>query len=185
MAPTAVLVPLPGVAGAIDGWRRQHTADGREGMPAHVTLLYPFLEAASLADGDLAAVEDALRPFAAFDVAFPRLARFAGEPAVLYLVPRPAAPFVAMTQALVAAFPDHPPYAGAHRTIVAHATVAVSGDAGVLDSIEAALAPRLPIRCRVDVALLMEHGGAVGWRPRARFRLAAPTGTLPSWTAAT
>jgi len=53
---------------------------------------------------------------AAFAVTFAESARFAGEVETLYLRPEPSGPFAAMTEALAAAFPEHPPYGGVSLT---------------------------------------------------------------------
>ena len=51
---------------------------------------------------------------------FERTGRF---PGVVWLAPEPAEPFIALTELLAAAFPDHPPYEGAHDEIVPHLTL--------------------------------------------------------------
>ena len=44
-------------------------------------------------------------------------------PRVLYLAPEPAAPFVELTQAIAARWPDHQPYGGEFDSVVPHVTV--------------------------------------------------------------
>ena len=45
------------------------------------------------------------------------------EDKVLWLAPDPAEPFRALTASVAAAFPEHPPYEGAHDDVVPHLTV--------------------------------------------------------------
>jgi hypothetical protein len=90
---------------------------------------------------------------------------------VLYLAPEPAQPFVDLIQALVTAFPNHPPYDGAHETIVPHATVAVSDDEAFLARLAADLVPGLPVGCRADSATLVERGVDLQWRRRSELTL--------------
>jgi hypothetical protein len=120
-----------------------------------------------------AALGEVLAAIPPFPFRLARTARF-GE-AVLYLAPEPVDPIVAITEAVVARFPEHPPYGWAHSEIVPHLTVAHCGDPStcedpaVLDEIEAALAPSLPIEARATEVVLMEGDGR--WRVRARLPL--------------
>lgn len=45
-------------------------------------------------------------------------------PGVVYLAPKPAALFIAFTQAVVERWPEHQPYGGAYEEIIPHLTVA-------------------------------------------------------------
>jgi hypothetical protein len=45
-------------------------------------------------------------------------------PGIVFLAPDPADRFVAVTNALADLFPEHPPYLGAHSSVVPHLTVA-------------------------------------------------------------
>src|SRR5512142_2156523 len=83
-------------------------------LPPHVTVLYPC-------PGEPLEIARVLAPFDQFDVTFTRLDRF---PGVLWLAPEPAEPFVAMTEAMIARFPDWQPYGGVYRSVIPHLTVA-------------------------------------------------------------
>jgi hypothetical protein len=76
---------------------------------------------------------------------------------------------VALVEALAAAFPQYPPYAGAHDSIVPHLTVA-HGEPEDFASIEAALRPALPVTAHVERVWLMAHG-LDGWHRRTPFPL--------------
>jgi hypothetical protein len=99
-------VLVPEAEPAIGSWRRRHSRDGAAGMPAHVTLLYPFP-----AEPDL----DALRAIAAGSAPFRFALRRVHEwpDGVVYLEPEPPEPFTRLTVELVDRFPDHQPYGGA------------------------------------------------------------------------
>ena len=129
-------------------------------MPAHVTLLWPCP-----ADED--GIRAALAGVVAFDVEFRALRRFAASD-TLYLAPEPPEPFVHATEALVARFPEWPPYGGLHDTIVPHLTAA-QGDS--CDAAEAAIAPLLPLRGRAHEAVLLTRSAPERWEPRASFSL--------------
>jgi len=162
-----VLVRVPEAEPVVGEWRQRYTLDAPGGIPAHVTVLFPFVEPERLGEveGRLA---ELVAGTAAFDLAFARTARW---PEILYLEPEPAEPFVALTHAIEREWPDQPPYGGAHETIVPHLTVAESADAAVLDRIAADVEPKLPIAIRVHEASLFveDHGGQ--WSEHGRLPL--------------
>jgi len=167
VAESAIVVLVPEADPVVGAFRRNHTAEGAHGMGAHVTLLYPFGDASLLDAARMARVSEALGPFSVFDFSLAAAMRFPANPRVLCLRPEPDEPFRAMTAALVAAFPEHPPYGGKYDDPIPHSTVAIGADA-VLDAIEHELAGSLPIAARAVEATLFEHAAA-GWRPLARL----------------
>jgi 2'-5' RNA ligase len=162
MAETVVLVPSPAADRAVSRWRRAHTGDGADGMPAHVTLLYPFADSRLLVAGMVSELREELARFPPFTLRLARLARFTGPPAVLYAVPEPRKRFLAMTAALTARF-GFLPYGGVHSEVIPHLTIAIAEDPVVLDAAEGDAAQRLPISDVVDAVEVWEHDPA-GWR---------------------
>jgi hypothetical protein len=136
-------------------------------MPAHVTLVYPFLRASRLDDAETRlALADLFKATPPLRFALARAARF---PGVLYLVPEPAQPIIDLIERLVARFPEAPPYEGRFADIVPHLTVAHADDPAVLARIEDALRPSLPLVVESDHATLcFEEDGY--WHPRAIYR---------------
>jgi 2'-5' RNA ligase len=131
----------------------------------HITLIYPFMPASRLN----ASVEEELRRLVArfepFDFELAQVGRF---PGILYLVPEPAEPFVALVEALSARWPEHPPYRGAFDTVIRHLTVAHGrGPLALTDE----LARALPIRASATEVDLMVMGRNGRWSQRASFRL--------------
>ena len=159
----AVIVPLPEAAPAVDAWREQ-TCQGKPstGVPPHVTLLAPFAPVSGAVLRELAEV---FAEATAFAVELRELRRF---PGTLYLAPDPAAPFAALTEALIRRFPGYPPYGDPSLPIVPHLTVA-QGDAELLDQVEAELTSSLPIAAEACGAVLLEQERGA-WRVRDRFR---------------
>jgi len=92
-----------------------------QGVPAHITVLFPFLEPATITLDTIASVRRALSGFRPFHFHLGSIAQFVDT---LYLAPDPAAPFVALTEAVVAEFPDYPPYGGQFSIVIPHLTVA-------------------------------------------------------------
>jgi 2'-5' RNA ligase len=168
---SAVVIEVPQVAPLVDGWRRQHTDDAPLGVPAHVTLLTPWVPAEQIDEQVEQRLADLLREADAFDFVLRRTARFREGP-LLYLPPEPPEPFVRLTEAIAAEWPEHPPYEGIHDTIVPHLTVAQADD-GLLDEIADVLEPELPIESRATEALLLEEGEDGFWRGRSKLLLGA------------
>src|SRR5207253_5282871 len=98
---TAIVVVVPEAQALYDAWRDRW--DPAPGVPAHVTLLFPFRPAELVDDGLLGELRDLFSPAAPFDVEFRRVGRFEE---VAWLVPEPSEPFVALTKALVARYPE-------------------------------------------------------------------------------
>src|SRR5262245_22899429 len=90
-------------------FRLAHDPMAARGVPAHITVLYPFR---SVVDENTAGVIGELASgIDVFDATFPSVGRFPGG--VVFLQPEPQEPFKAMTRMLEIAFPDCPPYGGA------------------------------------------------------------------------
>lgn len=166
---SAVLVTVPEAEPVVGEWRRRYTLDAPAGIPAHVTILFPFVEPERL-DAVEARLAELIAAVPAFDLTFARTARL---PELLYLEPEPAEPFVALTRAIEREWPDQPPYGGAYETIVPHLTVAESEDSALLDRIAAAVEPRLPIATRVREASVFVEGHAGRWREHGRLPFGA------------
>jgi 2'-5' RNA ligase len=171
VAETAIVLPVLEAEPAVGAVRRLHTVEGADGMPAHITLLYPFTDSEQLESSQLDRIGKALAAFAPFEAELTRTDRFE-RPAdtVVWLAPDPVEPFAAMADALAAEFPEHAPYGGKYESIVPHLTVAMSAAQNLLDAIEADVAGRLPIRIRVYEAALYEHTPD-GWKVRTPLPL--------------
>jgi 2'-5' RNA ligase len=140
------------------------------GVPAHVTVLYPFIPAARLVPAvrlALVRIAESLDPF---DIRFERVGRF---PAVVYLAPKPAAPFIALTEAVRAEFPGFPPYGGAFDEVVPHLTISEANEPIVneaaLEAIAARAAEALPARTRVSRLEVLIETSDGRWRSRWRI----------------
>lgn len=180
MAESAFIVRVPEVESHVARLRERFDPAARLGVPAHVTLLFPFLSP----DRISATVVEAALGIASAARAFPfRLATLQRFPGVLYLAPEPAAPFVALTRALVRRFPEFPPYGGQFPTIVPHLTVAHANDAE-REAAESELLASLPAPDGVsaschEITLIENSSGR--WRPMHVFPLApAGRGHAPS-----
>jgi 2'-5' RNA ligase superfamily len=131
--------------------------DPTTGVPAHVTVLFPFAPRGSFDRDELASL---LAAHAAFEFELASVERFPG--AVTYLAPVPAAPFEALTEAVWRRWPEHPPYESAHDVVVPHLTLS-------LEHVEPDVA--LPIHAGVREVALLEEDEAGRWHAVDAFPL--------------
>ncbi|MFJ9537652.1 2'-5' RNA ligase family protein [Streptomyces sp. NPDC101225] len=163
---TALVVPVPEAEPSVRSWRKRFDPAAQAGVPAHVTVVFPFLPASLVGAATCAALDEIVGRHRSFDVRFEECGRF---PGVLYLAPVPDAPFRRLTQAVVERWPEAPPYGGKYDPHP-HLTVAQGQDEAVLDEIEVGLRPCLPFAARVPTVDLVVHSGTE-WQHRASFAL--------------
>jgi len=175
---TAFVVLVPEAEPLVAALRSRFDPSSALGVPAHITVLHPFVPPVQLTPEVLARAAAALFGLQPFDFLLARVQRF---PGVLYLALEPAAPFVALTEALVRAFPAFPPFGGVHDRIVPHLTVA-QGDDHTLQradtELRAALRAHGPVAapCR-ELCLLQNAGGF--WREWHRLALRGQGDPVP------
>jgi 2'-5' RNA ligase len=148
--------------------RRRHDPAARQGMPAHITLVFPFAEPQALSPEDRRRLAAVFAGAAPLELTFAATGRFAG---VLWLAPEPVAAIVDLVMRLAEAFPAYPPYGGTFGTVVPHLTLA-QGDEALLSRLERRIAGRLrqPIVAPVQAAVLFATR-ADRWLPVERFAL--------------
>jgi hypothetical protein len=160
---TAVIVPVPPAEAVVEQHRRRLDRSAAWGVPAHVTVLYPFLRPEEVDQTALAALSAAVATVEAFEVTFAATAWFGTD--VLWLAPEPEEPLRQLTLAVWEAFPHCPPYGGAYDVVEPHLTVAerALGRLEDLASAQEAVRTGLPFSQRVDHVLLI----AGSQRPRS------------------
>jgi 2'-5' RNA ligase len=172
-ARTALVVVTGEAESAVGPWRRRFDAEAvARRIPAHVTIVFPFVRSHAV-DADLLARLRALyAPVAPFDYALAVIRRF---PAIAWLAPDPATSFVSLTERTYAAFPDYPPYGDPSLDPVPHCSIGVVDEPESLDAIvrelERGLERVLPIRCTADEITLLEERPDGRWSTRATFPL--------------
>jgi len=170
VAESAFVVRVPEAEPHVSHWRGQFDPAARVGMPAHITLLFPFASPQRI---DTAMVEQARKVVAgvrAFAFGLVGIGRF---PDALYLVPEPSGPFVELTERLVRQFPEFPPYGGQYRGVVPHLTVARGNElehSRAEAALRSALSTRGGIACSATEVVLMENASGA-WRQMEVLRL--------------
>jgi 2'-5' RNA ligase len=152
---TTLIVPVSEAEALVDSSARE------AGMPAHVTLVLPVLDADAI-DGETESVlASLLAQTPAFDFELSEIGLF---PGVVYVRPEPAAPFLALARALAQHWPKREPGAGAAEEAIPHLPV------GYGKTIPRGIAERLPVSARAEEAWLMSKDAAQ-WMCRRAFRL--------------
>jgi hypothetical protein len=171
-AETAVLVLVPEAEAAVAEHRAHLDMAASWGVPAHLSVVYPFVPPADVDDAVLARLAGAVGTVSAFDCAFRRTEWFGDD--VLWLAPEPDTPFRELVRAVVAAFPAHQPYGGLYAEPTPHLTVGELrlGSAAELAAAELSVRAHLPVRARVDRAVLLAGRPEPGtWHPVSELRL--------------
>jgi len=167
----AILVPE--AERLVQSFRDRYDPSAKIGMPAHITLLYPFKSPNEID----AVVLDTLRGcffiFPPFEFSLRTINQFFGE--TLYLAPEPADPFRELTLGIWGCYPETPPYRGRYSTVIPHLTVAdrLLGEhelAEVAREFEKASHGRLPIESEAaEVAMMDSRSGR--WEINTTFKL--------------
>jgi diadenosine tetraphosphate (Ap4A) HIT family hydrolase/2'-5' RNA ligase len=171
MAESALIIAVPEAEPLVREWRERFDSSARVGVPAHITILYPFIPPDEITSAVVAELRDFFAACAAFEFTLPELRRF---PDVLYLAPSPAEPFTALTHAVVERYPDYPPYGGSFPEVIPHLTIADVDDAEKLANIEREFRQqhgvRLPVKATASEALLIENSSG-RWETRHTFQM--------------
>jgi hypothetical protein len=175
-AESGVIVPVPAAEAVVAEWRERFDISAAQGVPAHITALYPFLPADRLTAGVVSELRELCAAMPVLDVWFRRTARF---PGMLYLDPEPANALRAFTTSIAERWPETPPYGGAFDDVIPHLTVAYDVAEPVLDDVESRLLPRLPVSARLSEARLYVFNGE-RWRLRAELPFQGSASSSPS-----
>src|SRR3954470_81941 len=88
---TALIVPVPETEEAVGPLRTSLDTAASWGVPAHVTVLYPFLPPERISAPVLSAISDTIAAVPRFEVTFVHVDWF--DDTVLWLAPQPNQPF--------------------------------------------------------------------------------------------
>lgn len=175
MFETAFIVRVPEAEAYVADLRRRFDPSVHLGVPAHITILVPFMAPDRITDKVLSGIRSALSSFSSFAFSLADVRCF---PTTTYLAPEPADRFVALTKSLALAFPDFPPFRGEHASLVPHLTVA-NGNAGdakiAMAELERVMQASGPVRSFCASVALLENSSG-NWREMHMFELAGHSG---------
>ena len=154
---SGIILPVSEAEPVVGHLRRLYDEQARYGVPAHITLLYPFAHPSRVGDA-VGSLRQLFSLIPVFEFSLVEVRRF---PATAYLHPEPSATFVRLTELLVHHWPEFPPYGGSFSTVIPHLTVADQATTDALETVDVTVARHLPIPCRATHVWLMcsdEHG---------------------------
>ncbi len=164
---SALIVKSP-VAEEIAGVWRRRLERTSAGVPAHVTVLYPFRAVGDLSSADMHRLGALFAQSHPIEFRLARLDWFGSR--VLYISLEPEEPFRHMTEAVAAAFPECPPYRNAFTSIIPHITVGEEAAAWRMRRAARRLAPLLPLSdVASDITLIAPYRSR--WEVVERFPL--------------
>jgi 2'-5' RNA ligase len=164
---TALVLFVPEAERLVEHWRRLYDPAAAEGMPAHITVLYPFLPVGKISAEVRMSLVAFSRQQSPIPVTLDRIGRF---PGVLWLGPGSAecTTFIRSVQAL---WPDLVPYGHPDLELVPHLTVVQGADEVTMRHIEAELRPTLPLEVLISKMTLVVFDGET-WTGRDSFPFA-------------
>jgi 2'-5' RNA ligase len=166
---SAILVPVPAAEEIVGRWRELYDPVAPVGVPAHITLIVPWLPPGEITPVDVAELRDCIGAVPAFDFKLTEVGWFARR--VLWVAPEPAEMFRSLTNMLADRF-GTPPWADEFDEIVPHLTVAhASGDGVELGRVEDDIRLHLPVACRASEVWVMVGDGR-RWTTEARLPFA-------------
>lgn len=138
----------------------------RKDVPAHVSVLYPFLPANVLDDRAISALSELFATQPVMTVKFAKCRR-RGE--FVYLRPDPVDGLDEVTKRVRRLWPDVVPYEGLYGEVEPHLTVALHTTQERAEEIEHEIVPELlPLSAELREAWLVVFAGQ--WALRERFR---------------
>jgi 2'-5' RNA ligase len=126
MARSAIIVRASEAESVVGELRSRFDSTVALDVPAHITVLYPFMPPENIDEAVLGLLRDAIRGVGPFDFCLAKTGRF---PGVLYLAAEPSFSFIELTRRIAHQFPEFPPYGGQFASVIPHLTVSDGGDA--------------------------------------------------------
>lgn len=149
---SAVIVPVPAAEPVVRTHRAHLDRAASWGVPAHVTVVFPFAPPASLDAATVERLAAAVATVPRATVTFDATDWFDND--VVWLAPRPADVFLALTDAVTAVFPQRRPYDGRYGEVVPHLTVGHDAPHADLLRAERAVRAMLPFSAEITSAAL-------------------------------
>jgi 2'-5' RNA ligase len=168
---SGLIVEVPEADPVVGQHRALLDASAPLGVPAHITVLFPFMPPRRIDEQVLAELEHLFAAVTRFRFRLDDTGWFGDD--VLWLAPRDPGPFRALTQRVYGAFPAFPPFEGQFDDVVPHLTIGHGRPLNDLHSAEESIQAQLPIDGHATAVTLMTQQSAAGqWTKAATFSLA-------------
>lgn len=149
MHETGLVIEVPQADGLVAGLRDMYDPVASLGMPAHITVLYPFVPPRIFDQSILHRLTSVAASIKPSEYSLTSLDQF---PGAIWLRPEPDRFFRSLTNLVVGEFPDYLPYGGQFPDTQPHLTVALQQDSALqtklADQIEQEIGEQLPVVCR-------------------------------------
>jgi hypothetical protein len=145
---SALIVPVPQADPIVGAFRAALDSGAALGVPAHVTVLYPFIPVAILDDDTIGQLRALFAGLGAFEFSLASIGWFDHQ--VVYLRPQPDAALRGMTRLVAERWPAWPPYGGMHADPTPHLTIGDNGDVVAMRRAAEAVSRHLPLRVEVS-----------------------------------
>jgi len=152
MVETALLLMVPTADRVVAPWRAKYDQAAQVGIPAHLTVAYPFKP--DLSEDDLAALRAVAAAVAPFSLELTTTGWFGDD--VVFLVPSDPTPFVNLARLIADAWPDWPLYGGDYDAYIPHLTIGHIQPLELLKAAEADVVQHLPIIQQIDAVELWQ-----------------------------
>ena len=167
---SCLILEIPEAEAAVGQHREKLDASAHLGVPAHFTVLFPFMTPKQIDVTVLTRLRNLFWRIETFDFRLAHTAWFGDE--VLWLAPEDPEPIRALTALVHRAFPDCPPFEGKFAEVILHLTIAHDCDRTRMRAAEQAVERHLPVQGHADTVTLMtqaEHSGI--WTTETHFPL--------------
>ena len=167
---SGLIIEVPEAEPAVRDHRERLDASAPLGIPAHITILFPFMPPETIDAGTFAGLGKLFAEVSRFRFSLDHTDWFGDE--VLWLAPRDPGPFRTLTQRVFRAYPAFPPYAGQFHDVVPHLTIGDGHPPDDLRAAENSVRARLPIEASATAVTLVTQQSAGGqWAKTATFTL--------------
>jgi 2'-5' RNA ligase len=165
---SALIVEVPEAEPAVHRHRKRLDANAPLGIPAHITVLAPFMPLQMIDASVLTQLGKLFADVSPFQFRLDRTDWFSDH--VLWLAPRDPGPFSDLTQRVFRTFPAFPPFEGKHDVVVPHLTVGYGHLVNDMRTAEEAIQDSLPIDARAAaVTLMTEQSPGGNWTKSTTF----------------
>jgi 2'-5' RNA ligase len=167
---SGLIIEVPEAERAVSEPRSRMDGNARLGIPAHITVLFPFMPPAFIDDAVLRRLAGVFAAVPAFEHRLVRTNWFDED--VLWLAPEDDVPFRSLTESVHREFPDYPPFGGLYEDLVPHLTIADRCPLEQMKSAEQLVEKHLPINCVArGVSLVVQRDASGEWTRSTSFAL--------------
>jgi hypothetical protein len=165
---TGLVLPVPAAEDLLAAVGRRHPEAARDGVPAHVTVLFPFLRPEKIDGAVLRTLRELFEQHPPLPVRFTECRRRAE---FVHLHPEPADGLRRLLDHARREWPDVIPYEGAYGEVEPHLTVSIRTSEDTAERIHAESGRELPIEAELREGWLISSREQ-RWTVVERFPLA-------------